>query len=427
MNRTKPYILLLFLFNWLLCLSQSTTYDLVIKNGSLIDVKNSKIIPGHTIYIKGERIEKIEKTKKHKKIISDTIIDGTGKFILPGFWDMHIHICWKENLNSIFSTLLSYGITGVRDMGGDVGILKKFKNQVKKNLHSGPALFGAGPILDGEKPIHPDFSIPLTQKNVRQVLDSLYTEKVDFLKVYSLLPRAVLNSISSYAKEKNIPFSGHVSEYLTPEEASEIGQKSFEHLNRLEDLQNDSIRLSAFIKLAKSNNTWVCPTLIIYKRKAEFAQNEFYIHSLYTHLDIDLKNEWEQVKKKWQSKTLTREEVLGAHEKFENQKKLVKNFYDNGIRLLLGTDFAGMQFIYPGYSLHEEMALLQNIGIPPSEIIKMATIYPALFLGINTTYGSVEEKKMADLIVLNENPIIDIRNALKINTVLKAGKIVNRN
>ena len=184
---------------------------------------------------------------------------------------------------------------------------------------------------------------------------------------YSLLPKPVLDSIANYAKGKNIPFSGHVSEYITPEDASILGQKSFEHLNRLEDLQNDTNRLSAFIKLAKSNNTWICPTLIIYKRKSEFAENEFYIHSLYTDLDNDLKNEWEQVKKKRQSKVLTEGEVLRSKERYENQRKLVKNFYDNGVPLLLGTDFAGMQFIYPGYSFHEEMALLQSIGIPPFE------------------------------------------------------------
>lgn len=426
MNSHKSFVLSLILFNWLPCLSQSTTCNLVIKNVSVIDIQNSKIIPKQTIYIKEERIAKIEKSKNYKKIVADTIIDGTGKFILSGFWDMHIHICWKENLNNLFPTLLSYGITSVRDMGGDVKILNKFKTQVKDNPHSGPTLFGAGSILDGEKPIHADFSIPLTQNNVRKNLDSLYNQKIDFLKVYSLLPKPVLDSIANYAKGKNIPFSGHVSEYITPEDASILGQKSFEHLNRLEDLQNDTNRLSAFIKLAKSNNTWICPTLIIYKRKSEFAENEFYIHSLYTDLDNDLKNEWEQVKKKRQSKVLTEGEVLRSKERYENQRKLVKNFYDNGVPLLLGTDFAGMQFIYPGYSFHEEMALLQSIGIPPFEILKMATLNPALFFGISKLYGTVEENKMADLIILNENPIVDIKNTLKISTVLKAGKIVKK-
>ncbi|MBL0358296.1 MAG: amidohydrolase family protein [Chitinophagaceae bacterium] len=426
MNMTKSFVLSLILFNWLPCLSQSTTYDIVIKNISVIDVQNLKIIPKQTIHIKDERIAKIERSKKYKKIVSDTIIDGTGKFILSGFWDMHIHICWKENLNNLYPTLFSYGITGVRDMGGDIKILTKFKNQVKGNPHSGPTLFGAGPILDGEKPVHLDFSVPLTQNNVRKVLDSLYFQKIDFLKVYSLLPKTVLDSIANYSKAKKIPFAGHVSEYVTPEEASILGQKSFEHLNRLEDLQNDTIRLSAFIGLAKSNNTWICPTLIIYKRKAEFAKNVFYAHSLYNELDNDLKTEWEQVKKKRQNKILTEEELLQTQERYKNQKKLVKRFYDNGIPLLLGTDFAGMQFIYPGYSLHEEMALLQDLGIPPFEILKMATINPTLFLGISKLYGTVEENKMADLIILNENPVTDIRNTLNINTVLKAGKIVKK-
>ena len=424
MKLTKSFISSILLFSWLSCFSQSTSYDLVIKNISVIDVQHKEIIPKQTIYIKGDRIAKIERNKVQKKIVSDTIIDGTGKFILPGFWDMHIHICWKENLNDLFPTLLGYGITGLRDLGGDVNILNKFKQQVKNNPQSGPAIFGAGPILDGEEPVHSDFSVPLTQNNVRQVLDSLYSEKIDFLKVYSLLPKPVLDSIATYAKEKNIPFAGHVSEYLTPEEASTLGQKSFEHLNRLEELQNDSTRFSAFIKAAKSNNTWICPTLIIYKRKFEFSKKEFYLHALYNELDIDLKTEWEHVKKKWQSKALTEEETIHSQTRYENQKKLVKSFYDNEIPFLLGTDFAGMQFVYPGYSLHEEMALLQSIGIPPFDILKMATYNPALFFEVADLYGSVEHKKMADLIILDESPIVDIQNTLKISSVIKAGKMV---
>ena len=90
MNSHKSFVLSLILFNWLPCLSQSTTCNLVIKNVSVIDIQNSKIIPKQTIYIKEERIAKIEKSKKYKKIVADTIIDGTGKFILSGFWDMHI-------------------------------------------------------------------------------------------------------------------------------------------------------------------------------------------------------------------------------------------------------------------------------------------------------------------------------------------------
>ncbi len=420
----KTVMLLLALFSWLTSLPQSTPYDLVVYNISVIDVQHSRVLPGQTIYIQGNKIAKIERSKATKKIVSDTIIDGTGKFILPGFWDMHIHICWKDNLNGLFTTLLNYGITGVRDMGGNTSILNKFKQQVKNSPHSGPEIFGAGPMLDGEEPVHVDFSVPLTSKNVRHVLDSLYAEKADFLKVYSLLPRTILDSISAYSKERNIPFAGHVSEYLTPEEASKLGQKSFEHLNRLEDLLKDTSRLSAFIRLAKSNNTWLCPTLMIYKRKSEFANNEFYVHPLINELDVDLIHEWEQVKKNRQNKVLTQEGVLHAQNRFENQKKLVKSFYDGGVPLLLGTDFAGMQFIYPGYSLHEEMALLQSIGIPTFEILKMATINPAEFFGITELYGTVEKKKMADLIILNENPIVNISNTLNIKMVLKAGKIV---
>ncbi|MBK8081459.1 MAG: hypothetical protein IPK25_14980 [Saprospiraceae bacterium] len=165
------------------------------------------------------------------------------------------------------------------------------------------------------------------------------------------------------------------------------------HLNRLEELYDDKNRFIAFTKLARSHKTWICPTLIIYKRKVEFAKKEFFTHALYNDLDNDIKNEWEQVKKVKQNKIFTEEEALLAEERYKKQKLLVRNFYDKGIPLLIGTDFAGIQFVYPGYSLHEEMDLLQSIGIPPFAILKMATLNPAIFLEFANLMGQSKRRK----------------------------------
>jgi len=422
----KIFVLIILLPGWFTGWAQASSRGIIIKNISIIDVQNARIIPNCTIFIKGDRIAKIEYSKSKKITNADTVIDGTGKFILPGFWDMHMHICWKEDMSKLFPVLLKYGITGIRDMGGSAVVLNKFKQQLKNDPQSGPMIFGAGPILDGEKPVHADFSAPLTSGNVRKVLDSLYKEKVDFFKVYSLLPKNIVDSIAGYVKEKKMSFAGHVSEYITPEEAAELGQKSFEHLNRLEDLQTDTGRLSAFIKTAKSMHSWLCPTLVIYQRKSEIARREFFEPAIYKDLDTDLKNEWDLVKKNRQNRIYTEKDSLRTQTRFDDQKKLTRYFYDHGIPFLTGSDFAGMQFIYPGYSLHEEMALLQNIGIPPFDILKIATLNPALFFGLTKNYGSIKKGKMADLVILNENPVADIRNTQRIAMVIKAGKIVPR-
>ncbi len=421
MNKTIFILSFILLLN---CQNRTEEYDLVVHHISIIDTKNLKIIPDQTIFIKEGRIDKITDREHIPIFEADTIMNGTGKFIIPGFWDMHVHIAWKESLaEQLFPTFLNYGVTGIRDMGGDADILKIFKEKVKESPHSSPILFGSGPILDGKKPIHPAFSVSATPSNVRVVLDSLYHRNVDFFKVYSLLSDEVLDSISVYSQEKNIPFSGHISEYITPEKASQLGQKSFEHLNRLEILANDSERISAFARLAQSNGNWFSPTLLIYQRKYEFENGEFFYHPLFEELDSDLKFEWDQVKTATANSPKTEADLTLLEKKLESQKRLIKSFYDNGIPFLLGTDFSGMQFIYPGYSLHEEMALMHSIGIPTFDILQMATYNPTLFLGIQDIYGSIEVGKAADFVILNSNPVENIEHTLSIDNVIRAGKI----
>lgn len=424
----RSYFISIVSFTFLsTCKGQSGSFDIVIRDITILDVKQKLIIPHKTVFINGDKIVKIESAENAERVTSKTTIDGKGKFLSPGFWDMHVHACWKDNLDeTVFPMLLNYGVTGVRDMGGSLKILNTFKQKAKEKPASYPNLFGAGPILDGEKPVHPDFSIGLTSDNVKGVLDSLYENGADFFKVYSLLQENELDSIKMYSEKIKRPFSGHISEYITPEQAVHMGQKSLEHLNRMEDLISDSVRLSQFIHLANKHNTWICPTLIIYKRKYEFLNNYFVYNELYENLENDLKVEWEQVKMKRNSKTVNGEDIKNGNNRFENQKKLVKAFYDNRISFLLGTDFAGMQFIYPGYSYHEEMELLSSIGISNFDNLRMAAYNPVVFLGIEELYGTVEVNKMADLVIFSKNPVDNIKNSMKIKTVIKAGKIVHQ-
>lgn len=414
------FILLFCIFS---CQNDTEKYDIAVTNITIIDVENSELLANKTIYIKNGRIKKIDSEKIIEREIVDTIINGKNKFISSGFWDMHVHSCWKDGLDkTIFPTFLQFGITGIRDMGGSLDILNTFKDRAKNQPYSYPFLYGSGPILDGENPIHPAFSISINTKNFRSVLDSLTNQNVDFFKTYSLLKNDVLDSIAKYSKEKTINFSGHISEYITPENASKLGQKSFEHLNKLEELKTNPIRLKKFIEIVKENGNWICPTLIIYQRKYEFVKGKYLHHLLYESLDSDLKTEWEQSK----NLTAPKDEaaIENAKNRLDNQKQLVKIFHDNKIPILLGTDFAGMPFVYQGYSLHEEMKLLENIGISQFEIFKIATLNPTIYLGISEEYGTVEINKMADLIIFNKNPIEKIENTLSISNVIKSGKIV---
>jgi imidazolonepropionase-like amidohydrolase len=147
--------------------------------------------------------------------------------------------------------LLDHGITGIRDMGGDLNIMQEFKEEIKNGHIAGPEIYGAGPIIDGNPPVYKDFTIPVdNQTEVIPILDSLRLKGVDFFKTYSLIKEKQINQIASYCKKNNFSFAGHLSEYIEPEISIEYGQKSIEHLNRLEEIwHNNKIRSNQIAKL----------------------------------------------------------------------------------------------------------------------------------------------------------------------------------
>jgi imidazolonepropionase-like amidohydrolase len=338
---------------------------------------------------------------------------------------MHTHVTWKDDLDvSLFPVLLSYGIIGVRDMGGDAAILNKFKAQIEATPISGPKIFGPGPLLDGINPIHPDFSEAVTGKNVHQILDSLYN-KVDFYKLYSLLPENIIKKISAYSKEHNMPIAGHVSEFITPTQAAQLGYKSFEHLNRIEEIRTDSTELESFFKAAKDSRSWFCPTLVIYERKVQIAEGQDLSHPLYNKIDRNLREEWLQVKDYREGVGSNPTKLKELISIFSEQKRLVKLLYENDLPFLIGSDFGGMAFIYPGYSFHEEMHLLSQIGINNYDILKMATYNPAVYFNITDKYGSIAEGKAADLVILDKNLVDEIQNTLQISALVRNGQLLN--
>jgi len=416
----------IFLVFLLFSCTQQDHADIVITNINIIDPVDHQVIPDKTIFIRDGIIAEIFTSDDNAEdIVADSVINGTGRYILSGFWNMHTHVTWKDDLDeSILPILLSYGITGVRDMGGDVKILNRFKDQIKTNPTSGPVLYGPGPLLDGSHPIHPDFSEAVNGENVDQILDSLY-HKVDFYKVYSLLPETILKRISAYSQENNIPIAGHVSEYITPTQAAQLGYKSFEHLNRIEDIRSDLTELKRFINAAKKNQSWFCPTLVIYQRKVQIAEGQDLYHPLYDKIDNNLREQWQHAKDHREGIDSNPDKLKKLSSIFSEQKKLVKLLYQEELPFLIGSDFGGMAFIYPGYSFHEEMHLLSQIGIHNYDILKMATYNPAVYFNIADKYGSVAEGKAADLVILDKNPVEDIQNTLQISTVIRKGKALN--
>jgi imidazolonepropionase-like amidohydrolase len=399
---------------------------LVIKNINVIDVVSGNIIPNQEVIIKNQHIQFIGQNYPKRIPENAAIIDGTMKYLSPGFWDMHFHLCWQnDNDTLLFPILLKNGITGIREMGGDLKIMKEIKLRIAQGKLPGLTIYGPGPMIDGNPPVYSEFSIPVDDNSkMSTILDSLKQNGADFFKTYSLIKENQLRAISMYCIKNKYRFAGHLSEYIDPEVSIALGQQSVEHLNRLDEIwKNDPQRIERIGKLMLTNHTAICPTLITYQLKTRVRDSTIYDKNYDNYIPSSLMNEWKSL---WQKRTARHKKLddWDAIEQFyKTQLDLVNHLHNMGVMILAGSDFAGMPFVYPGKSLHEELELFVKAGLSNHEALKTATINPALFMSAQDQYGTIEIGKYADLIIFSENPLSDIRNTRTIQMVLSKGKV----
>lgn len=400
----------------------------IIQNTTIVDVASGHLISNQSVIIKDSLIFKIVDQYSSSAYANARIIDGKGQFVIPGLWDMHFHLCWETSNDSLlFKPLLSYGITGVRDMGGNLLIQNNFKKAIKLDPTLGPEIYGAGPILDGNPPVFYDNTLPVDQHSkVDLLLDSLLALGSDFIKIYSFIKEPELKRISDYSIKHTISFAGHLSEYIEPERSIQLGQKSVEHLNVLDRLWEEApSRIDSIIQLMLEHESWLCPTLVVYDRKVNISAPKLEIKPYNEFIHPELKKEWtsSRLRRIQRNKGIDSIELVAE---YKAQLSLLRYMQSRGIKVLAGSDFAGMPFVYPGIGLHEELILLNEAGLSTREALAAATINPALFLSLEDRYGSVSEGKIADLVLLNKNPLDNIENTQAIRMVFRKGKQVEK-
>jgi imidazolonepropionase-like amidohydrolase len=460
---TKSAVLLLVLLPGLLFArseQQPQQKPLVITHVTVIDATGAVARPDMTVVITGERITALGQTGKVKVPADAQEIDGTGKFLIPGLWDMHVH--WSEPIAPAAPYLELFtanGVTGVRQMWGFPSHFRWRKDMAAGTLR-GPRMVLAGPIVDGPKPVWPGSTAAGTEAEGRQAVRKTKEDGYDFVKVYSLLPRDVYLAIADEAKKQGLPFAGHVPYSVTAGEASDAGQKSMEHLYGIlpacstkggelakdlaaarRDPANpdrallrraneqlidtyDAAKAAALFAKFKANGTWQVPTLTVLRALGNLDDSAFTNDKRLTFMPSSVRDFWNP-KTDFRLKSMTQEDFALQRKMFKRNLELVGAMHRAGVELLAGTDVLN-PYCFPGFSLHDELELLVEAGLSPMAALQTATRDPARYLDQLKDFGTVEQGKIADLVLLEADPLNDIKNTKKITSVIVGGKLLAR-
>lgn len=429
--------------------------DLAITNANVIHLETGKV-EVQDIYISNGKIKAVKMAKSESGFEADSTIDATGKYVLPGFWDNHIHLRGGDSLiannKNFLKLFIANGVTTVRDAGGDLTeSVMDWKEQIASENLIGPAIFTAGPKIDGPNGSWAGSLEVETEEDVVRAVDSLEALQVDFVKIYDsrISPENYLKAIEE-AKKRGFTVSGHMPFTVTLDETVNAGMDGIEHLYyimkgcasnesevteklkkgemgfwgampALMNAYSDSTALNTFNKL-KENDVFVVPTLHIGKTLS-------YLDEVDHSSDPYSKYMGTGIIQTYQGRI--RSALNASEEARENRKKLdtffgqlARSLDSAGVQLLAGSDSGAFNsYVYPGVSLHKEMEAMVANGISPLNALRTSAYHGAQFLEQTDGYGTISEGKVSDLVILEANPLENITNTQKLFSVVKGAQV----
>lgn len=398
--------------------AQNTT---AITHIAIINIRTGEIQADQTAIIQGNRIIGIGRADQVVIPKGAAVIEASGQFLIPGLWDMHVHL--GNATEAALPVLVSYGITGVRDMGSpSYATLHRWSLEALSGKRIGPRIVSCGPILHSGPAYFWGTEVHNPEEG-RATVDRLALEGVDFIKVTSDIDRDTYFAIAEEARKVDLPLSGHlpanesgIGFKVSGVEASNAGQKSLEHSQGI-PLPFEEKDTSLLPTLTR-NGTWVVPTLTAYWARA-------HVHELAETADKDprikhiaptFRQFWEAQLKDYGTKNDIQLKVL------QWRMEEVPELSRAGVGLLAGTD-TGFPYVFPG-DVIKELELFVQAGLTPLQALQTATLNPARYLNKESEMGSVEVGKIADLVLLNANPLSDIRNLRSIQAVVLNGRLL---
>jgi imidazolonepropionase-like amidohydrolase len=428
--------LLLIILLPLLIAAQTKTVTqsqhLVFTHVTVIDATGAQPMPDMTVIITNERITKIGQSGQVTVPRGARVVNAKGKYLIPGLWDMHVHLSWTKA--TALPLLVANGVTNVRDLGSRLDELDEWRTKINAGLITGPRIFRAGPILNGQK-FNVYQLVSGNPEETRGVVRALKEVGVDFLKTHRRMPRDSYFALIDEAKKQGLTLVGHIPMTVTPEEASDAGQATIEHTETLFEgtfaaaLKGrklpDAIRQfraedaeKLFARFVK-NQTVVDPTLVAFRSFVEASDPSSPPDPRSRYVALSLKKEWQKILKPVSAEDLAEMKATAAE-----LREVVRQMNQAGVTLVAGSDIAGPRI--PGFGLHDELVLLVEAGLTPMQALQAATLTPARVLNKAKDLGSIETGKIADLVLLDGNPLDDIRNTQRIHAVTVNGKLLDR-
>ncbi|MEK9135468.1 MAG: amidohydrolase family protein [Patescibacteria group bacterium] len=417
--------------------------SVLIKNVNIIPMPGSRVLHGYNMVIEGARIKRIFPSRKQETDkFAGRIINGKGKFLIPGLFDMHVHL----HSQTWLSLFLRYGITAIRETGSYKKEIFSLRDKVNSGKVLGPRMYICGPILEGDPPFWKGFRIVRNKKEGRIAVSELKRQGVDFIKVYQTLKPEVYEAILKEACKRGLKVTGHLPKSISIMKAIKMGQGGFEHMSSMRnyiskivsvnanlknypgwrkfvDVKIDKRKLEKLGSLLERNNVFLCPTLVVDKKMSQLADYSKLKQSKEARL---LPKYYREIK--WNpNHPKSSANIKGRPPLWwENfclyceRTRHILPFLQKHSNILAGSDTPN-PFVIPGVSLLEELELLVDSGLKSYQALEAATYNAALSLDALLDFGTIEEGKIANLVLLRKNPLKNISNIRSIKGVILNG------
>jgi hypothetical protein len=450
--------------------------EIAITHTTVIDVVAGRRLADRTVVVRDGRIVSVGVSAPPRDA---RVLDGQGKFLIPGLWDMHAHLGVDGvATNVLFPLQIANGVVGIREMTSDcyarpgcegsmtIDTVRAWQRGISAGRIVGPRIVASSPMLDGPTPTWA-YGYPVPNADAARAAVRMFQSRgVDFLKIYSLMPRDAFLALAAEARKLELPFAGHVPIYVSALEASHAGMASLEHGHGLQEgcssrdssLRAEQGRLIDALIAAKEHNLLVEPIYVEQAHEAFASYDEARCRALYAafarnhtaqvptlvllqswahehdprrlrdpryrYIPEMIRNSWEAFADAPQADVPNSRAVRA--ERLQWIQQAIGEMQRAGVLILAGTEEGGASFIYPGFAIHDELQLLVQSGLTPLEALQTATINPARFLHATDSLGTVSVGKRADLVLLDADPLLDIANTKTIRAVIADGRLFDR-